>query len=785
MFKFSSIKNEYFRAQICNMQQTFKYMSFLFILSLNTFTSLSQSKISGKIIDSDANTPLASTQITNFKTGISINANLNGTFQNLETGTYLFQKEGYLKKTIELKKGQYYIIQLSINPNELNEIIINANQIPKKLKKATNAISIISSDDIARFNNTDFAPILNRTPGVFMQSGALNTNRITIRGIGSRNLYGTSKIRAYFKDIPLTNGSGETTIEDFELASISQLEIIKGAASSVYGAGLGGVIHLKPQNAFLNESSFNSELTVGSFGMVKSVINANYGTSKNSFRAVFSDTESDGYRENNNYNRQTITLNTNHFISKKDEVSFLGSFVNLKAFIPSSINENTFINNPESAAFIWKQAQGYEDASRGIFGISWNHDYSSSLKQVTSVFRSFREGYEPRPFDILKENTRALGIRSRVLGSTVVFKNPFNWTIGGELFNDTYTYGTLENLYKDFPTNTGSVEGNQLSNYKERRYYYNVFAEADYEISKKTTISIGLNLNKTSYNLKDRFPVSTENQDQSGSYKYKNIVSPKFGVSHLLNKQISVFSSVSHGFSPISLQETLLPDGQINTTMRPETGWNYEIGTRGAFLNDRFQFNASIYRLDVKNLLVPRRTAEDQFIGINAGKTQHDGLELAINYKWLDQEKISISLFLNYTLNNYIFKEFIDDTKDFSGNELTGVPSDIFNTGLDFQTLVGFYGNINYQFVSSMPIMDSNSLYSDSYNLVNLKIGYQTNLTKKLKLNTFVGVNNVLDEFYASQILINATSFGGSAPRYYYPGNPVNYYVGINLNYHF
>jgi iron complex outermembrane receptor protein len=183
--------------------------------------------------------------------------------------------------------------------------------------------------------------------------------------------------------------------------------------------------------------------------------------------------------------------------------------------------------------------------------------------------------------------------------------------------------------------------------------------------------------------------------------------------------------------------------------------------------------------------LVPRRTAEDQFIGINAGKTQHDGLELAINYKWLDQEKISISLFLNYTLNNYIFKEFIDDTKDFSGNELTGVPSDIFNTGLDFQTLVGFYGNINYQFVSSMPIMDSNSLYSDSYNLVNLKIGYQTNLTKKLKLNTFVGVNNVLDEFYASQILINATSFGGSAPRYYYPGNPVNYYVGINLNYHF
>ena len=181
----------------------------------------------------------------------------------------------------------------------------------------------------------------------------------------------------------------------------------------------------KPQNAFLNESSFNSELTVGSFGLVKSVINANYGTSKNSFRAVFSDTKSDGYRENNNYNRQTITLNTNHFISKKDEVSFLVSFVDLKAFIPSSINENTFINNPESAAFTWKQAQGYEDAQHGIFGISWNHDYSSSLKQVTSIFTSFRDAYEPRPFDILKENTHAIGIRSRVLGNDLLFKNSF------------------------------------------------------------------------------------------------------------------------------------------------------------------------------------------------------------------------------------------------------------------------------------------------------------------------------------------------------------------------
>jgi iron complex outermembrane receptor protein len=35
--------------------------------------------------------------------------------------------------------------------------------------------------------------VLNKIPGVYMQQGALNTNRISIRGIGSRAQYGTKK----------------------------------------------------------------------------------------------------------------------------------------------------------------------------------------------------------------------------------------------------------------------------------------------------------------------------------------------------------------------------------------------------------------------------------------------------------------------------------------------------------------------------------------------------------------------------------------------------------------
>ena len=187
-----------------------------------------------------------------------------------------------------------------------------------------------------------------------------------------------------------------------KLASISRFEIIKGAASSIYGAGLGGVINMTPQNAFLNQSDLNSEFSVGSFGLIKGTVNINHGSAKNSFRAVYSNTHSDGYRENNKYDRQTFTVNSNHFLGEKDELSFLVSYVDLIAFIPSSIDESTYLNNPKSAAFTWKQSQGFEDSERGVFGVSWNHNYNPSLKQATSVFTSFRNAYEPRPFNIFK-----------------------------------------------------------------------------------------------------------------------------------------------------------------------------------------------------------------------------------------------------------------------------------------------------------------------------------------------------------------------------------------------
>ena len=82
---------------------------------------------------------------------------------------------------------------------------------------------------------------------------------------------------------------------------------------------------------------------------------------------------------------------------------------------------------------------------------------------------------------------------------------------------------------------------------------------------------------------------------------------------------------------------------------------------------------------------------------------------------------------------------------------------------------------------------DANSAYSDYYSLLNFKLGLKEKLGRsdQLELDIYAGVNNILDEKYASMISVNAPSFGGRAPRYYYPGLPRNYYGGVKLEYKF
>ncbi len=664
----------------------------------------------------------------------------------------------------------------------LSEITLKGSPIKNVLQNVASSVSVITTADINKSDGIILTPILNKIPGVTMQQGAFNTNRITIRGIGARSQYGTNKIKAYFDGIPLSSGEGETTIDDIDLASIEKIEIIKGPNSTSFGSGLGGVIQLFSRETPLLESFGKSTVTFGSFGLLQNRLSAGYSDSKTNVFTSFTDLQSDGFRANSSYNRKSFNLQGKQKMGSKGSLSFLGTFTRLKAFIPSSINEMDLKNNPEKAAATWAAAQGFESYDKFMLGLGYDHQFSEKWSMQTSVFSNFKDAYEPRPFDILDEKTSAAGFRSNVNYKDRLFSLPFELSLGTELLTEKYAYSLFENLYQSQP-GQGSIKGDEFSAIKQNRNYTNYFLQMELWISEKLHMETGVALNTTKYSLEDVFENNSGGQKMP--FTFGNVWSPRIGFSYKISNGKNIFTSVSKGFSVPSVAETLTPEGQINTDLKPEIGWNYELGFKGNWLENKVYTEVTFYTTQIENLLVARRTDNDQFVGINAGSSSHTGLEFLVNYTLLELTQLQITPYFSGAVNNFKFKEFLDGDADYSGNQLTGVPENQFNFGVDLNTKNGFSVNTSFRTMGKIPLNDSNTKYSERYSLLDIKTTYVFTILKILKTELNAGVNNALDTKYAANILPNAVGFGTAAPRYFYPGNPVNFYGGFSVSYIF
>tara|TARA_R110000764_G_scaffold1503_1_gene6112 strand:+ start:170194 stop:172266 length:2073 start_codon:yes stop_codon:yes gene_type:complete len=659
---------------------------------------------------------------------------------------------------------------------QLDEVVLTQDAIPKKATGITSS-SKIAGRTFERFNPTDIPSAINQISGVYILSGAINTNRITVRGIGARTPYGTNKLRMYFNGIPVTNGAGSSTIEAYDFENLGAVEVIKGPKATAYGSNLGGAILLETKASVEDRTQLINSFTVGSYNMLKD--NLSFSHSEDGFKLSLSynHLETDGCRQNNQFQRDGLLLNTQFRTGQKSSIALLVNYIDYTAHIPSSINQTDFEEDPTRAASNWLSAQGYEANKYILTGLSHTYQFSEHLQNTTSIFYTYLDHYEPRPFNILDEFTNGFGLRTQFSGNWAKAE----FTFGGEYYKDEYHWGTFENLYEENDGN-GSLQGNQLNNNTEFRRQFNLFGTLTYPITPKFSAQLGLNLNKTHYDFRDLFNQGDANA--SAERDFDPILLPNLGINYQL-KNGKVYANVSRGFSNPSLEETLTPDGIINPDIAQETGTNYELGTEWLLFKNNLSMNLTLYRMDVKNLLVAQRVGEDQYIGRNAGKTRHQGLEIDLQYRNKLSQSITFSPYLSYTLNDHSFVDFVDGDNDYSGNPLTGVPKHRLSSGIDFRHKNGLQLNLTHQFVDEIPMTDANSIHSDSFNVFHAKLGFRTAISSHVNLGLNAGINNVFNTNYAQSVLINAVGFGGAQPRYYYPGNRLNYFGGLQLNYVF
>ncbi len=142
--------------------------------------------------------------------------------------------------TIELNVG------LDMDLQEIGQIVVSANKTGQKVAELTVSMDILKSGDFLKSHITDAQELINKTTGIEVMDG-----QASIRG-GSGFSYGAgSRVLALIDGLPiLSPDAGNIKWQFLPLENISQIEIIKGASSVLYGSSaLNGIINFRTADA--------------------------------------------------------------------------------------------------------------------------------------------------------------------------------------------------------------------------------------------------------------------------------------------------------------------------------------------------------------------------------------------------------------------------------------------------------------------------------------------------------------------------------------------------------
>ena len=684
-----------------------------------------------------------------------------------------FARIGYQTRTIPTDMDSLMYVPLQSKSIAIESVTVRAYNTRRMAFNAPGGLDILNAEQIRRMSVSSPETVLNSMPGIFMHSGARNTNRITIRGIGSRSMYTTTKIKAYLNEIPITSGIGETTLEDLDLNLVDRITVIKGPSSSIYGSALGGTVLYRMGVPTNKGFSFRQQSAVGSFNQFRNTSQVRWKGEKSGLRLAYNKLQSKGFRRNDDYNRDALTAFFEHQLTKNTKLSYLGRYHNLNAFIPSSLSKETFRNDPTAADTDWNRVDGHESYKKALNGVSIKTKLHRRLELTSSMFAKIYNGREVRPFNILDDESTSTGTRNVLRWKQAFSGIHLTLQTGFESLFETYRWEVFETLSE-------GAQGQKLSKNRQERTHHNIFSSFKLQWL-RWSLSGGANVNKTRYTYNDQFP---DHIDLSDSKNFNWIVAPRLALTWQPSKYVTAYGNLSRGYSTPSYEETLNAEGYVTGSVKPETGWNRELGVRLKSPGQHWYAKISGYSIAVDDLLVTKRIAEDEFYKINAGETLHQGLEVLGRFRWLDNSFLKSTFHASYMYTDYHFEAFREEGKDHSGNALPGIPKHKAFLQLDIDLEAGIFVSGNFFLSGSMPMNDANSAYSNSYTKLNLRTGFQKNFSQQWHAKIYAGLQNVYNSHYASMILINAPSYGGSPRRYYYPGEPRNFIFGLSINYY-
>jgi len=662
-------------------------------------------------------------------------------------------------------------------------------QLP--LRRTAAAVGVLDARIIAQFSPAALTQAVNTLPGVRLEERATASYRLSIRGSTLRSPFGVRNVKVYYNGLPFTEASGSTPLNLLDPAIIGRIEVLKGPAGSVYGAGTGGVALFSTPEVVAGTSRVVAGATVGSYGLRRSTITAETGSASSSVRAQYAHQELDGYRQQSALRRDVFALDTRTVASPKTTLAAHLLYTDINYQLPGGLTRTQFGADPRQARPGTATAPGtvaqqtFYASRTGLLGLTHAYQFTDRLALQTTLYGSGTAIRTPYLVDYERNTSLGAGGRTALSYRTALAGRVLRLQGGGE-FQASFTDG------RSYQNNAGTP-GILRYNDEITTTTGFAFAQADYELPANFLLTVAASYNRLHYRIERVSNALTKPNAYRFARDFQPEISPRVALLKEFSPSLSVYGSVSTGFSPPTTDEIRTSDGSLNGDLQAERGTSYEVGTRGNFFNNRLLYEVNIFDFELRQTVVSSTTDQGIVVFRNTGSTHQRGLEAALSgWLWRAAEPApavvdkvpavehGLRAWASYAYNDFRFGSYPSGSADLRGNRLTGTTPHTLSAGLDFSERLGFYLNPNLSHQARVTLNDANTEEAAGYWVFGARGGWRRTLASYLETNIYAGLDNATNRNYSLGNDLNA--FGG---RYFQPAAGRNWYGGVLLGWRF
>ena len=587
--------------------------------------SLGQSySISGVVVDT-LNNPIARVNIFLVGTSYGTSSDDNGRYliQNIPPGNYKmeFSAIGYQKfgsdNVLITNKSLVIDVVLKEIIIESEEVLVTAGKYEQKKSDLPVSAEIIYGAEFVEKNYSNLEDALRHVPGINMTEDQISIRGSSgySRGAGSRALLAIDGLTLY------TGDTGEIVWEMIPVTELKQVEVIKGASSSLYGsAAIGGVINTLTRDiskvpltifngfyGFYDKPHYNEWDWSGERRPFSGLTLSHSNTfGKFGFNASFTRLEDLGYRQDDFFKKYTGFLKAVFNFSPSSSITLLGNSFNKRGgnFLYWKDSRNTLVQ-PEV-----NRNQRIE-TDRYLLGIIYKNVLTKGfyLNIKTNYYHNyFKDSGTPS-----NESTSRL------------YK--------GEI---QLNFGLTKNivLTAGAEGNTSNVSSNLFGN--PNAFGLGVYSVADINFNFPLIASFGI---RYDYSKLDSL-------DGSGA------ISPKLGFNYKLLNNLIFRSSLGTGFRAPTLAEAFTSTSSSGIVVKPnpniksESNLTFELAANYSPL-DLLNLDFAIFHNEYYDMIEPSIDPADGLVVFdNVIRSRIQGSEISASIIFIPDELI---LTLNYT----------------------------------------------------------------------------------------------------------------------------------------